>query len=80
MLSPPVPPLARAGWKDRQELPLAKGSAYVNVAALSCVAGTAQALVLVLRVLTRAPVLARVRITLVYVNLTTGKEKHIRMR
>lgn len=67
-------------WKNRQELPRAKGSAYVNVTALSRVAGTAQTLVFVLRVLTRTSVLARVWITVVYINLTTGKEKCIRIK
>lgn len=52
-----------------------EGSAYVDVAALAGVAGAAHALVSVLRVLARAPVLARVRVTLVYVDLTAGKEE-----
>lgn len=55
------------------------GSAYVDVAALAGVAGAAHALVSVLRVLARAPVLARVRVTLVYVDLTAGKEECIRI-
>lgn len=55
------------------------GRAYVDVAALAGEAGAAHALVSVLRVLARAPVLARVRVTLVYVDLTAGREECIRI-